>query len=111
MSELFRNLLRDPQSYIDGDYIAGHAFSREQIEAVHLAGLRKRFGERRDWSELLPGCWEDPQEERFGNPVYERQGVQVTQWDFERAQIRSLNLFSSGEISAEYLLAGERTPA
>lgn len=47
MSELFRNLLRDPQSYIDGDYIAGHAFSREQIEAVHLAGLRKRFGELR----------------------------------------------------------------
>jgi hypothetical protein len=47
MSELFQNLLRDPQSYIDGDYIAGHAFTREQIEAVHLAGLRKRFGELR----------------------------------------------------------------
>ncbi len=47
MSELFRNLLRDPQSYIDGDYIAGHAFTREQIEAVHLAGLRKRFDELR----------------------------------------------------------------
>ena len=47
MSELFGNLLRDPQSYIDGDYFAGHAFSREQIEAVHLAGLRKRFGELR----------------------------------------------------------------
>jgi len=88
----------------------------EYLQRCHQLGvrrvvLRKRFGERRDWSELLPGCWEDPQEERFGNPVYERQGVQVTQWDFERAQIRSLNLFSSGEISAEYLLAGERTPA
>ena len=47
MSELFGNLLRDPQSYIDGDYFAGHQFSREQIEAVHLAGLRKRFGELR----------------------------------------------------------------
>lgn len=47
MSELFRNLLRDPLSYIDGDYIAGHAFTREQIESVHLAGLRKRFGELR----------------------------------------------------------------
>ena len=47
MSELFRNLLHDPLSYIDGDYIAGHAFTREQIEAVHLAGLRKRFDELR----------------------------------------------------------------
>lgn len=47
MSELFQNLLRDPQSYIDGDYLAGHAFTREQIEAVHLAGLRKRFNELR----------------------------------------------------------------
>ena len=47
MSELFQNLLRDPQSYIDGDYFAGHALTREQIEAVHLAGLRKRFEELR----------------------------------------------------------------
>ena len=54
MSELFRNLLRDPQSYIDGDYIAGHAFSREQIEAVHLAGLRKRFDELRRQVPVVP---------------------------------------------------------
>ena len=88
----------------------------EYLEYCHQLGvrrvvLRKRFGERRDWSDLLPGCWENPLEVRFGNPVYERRGVQVTLWDFERAQIRSLNLFSSGEISAEYLLAGEQTAA
>lgn len=75
---------------------------------VRRVVLRKRFGEQRDWSELLPGCWEDPLETRFGNPVYERRGAQVILWDFEQAQIRSLNLFSSGEISAEYLLAGEQ---
>ncbi len=76
---------------------------------VRRVVLRKRFGERRSWAELLPDRWDEPAEVRFGNPVFEREGVQVTLWDFEQAQIRSLNLFSSGEVSAEYLLAGERS--
>ena len=51
----------------------------EYLQRCHQLGvrrvvLRKRFGERRDWSELLPGRWEDPQEERFGSPVYDRAG-------------------------------------
>jgi len=71
--------------------------------------LRKPFGERRNWSELLSGNWKAPIEERFGCPVYGWEGVQVTLWNFEHAQIGSLNLFSSGEISAEYLLAGEES--
>jgi hypothetical protein len=47
MSELFQNLLRDPMSYIEGRYDEGHAFSREQIEQLHLSGLRLRFGQLR----------------------------------------------------------------
>lgn len=47
MSELFRNLLQEPLSYIDGSYLEGHRLTREQLEQVHLAGIRKRFGELR----------------------------------------------------------------
>jgi hypothetical protein len=48
MSELFQDLLHEPQRYVDAaDYLEGHRFTREQLEALHLAGLRKRFGELR----------------------------------------------------------------
>ena len=38
------------------------------------------------------------------NPVYEYGGMEVTCWDFTQSTSRSLNLFSDGTISAEYLL-------
>jgi hypothetical protein len=47
MSELFQSLLRDPMSYVEGRYDEGHAFSREQVEQLHLSGLRLRFGQLR----------------------------------------------------------------
>jgi len=70
--------------------------------------LRKLYGDQRSWS-----AWLDPQVlglklegEYRGNPVYDYGGMEVTLWDFERADVRSINLFSSGEISAEYHLIG-----
>jgi MoaA/NifB/PqqE/SkfB family radical SAM enzyme len=38
------------------------------------------------------------------NPVYEYGGMEVTCWDFAQSTSRSVNLFSDGTISAEYLL-------
>ncbi len=80
------------------------------LEACQALGirrlvLRKLYGEKRPWKELLPelnmpqtGCYR-------GNPVYRYRDMEVTLWDFEAAQSRSINLFSSGVISEEYLLA------
>ena len=38
------------------------------------------------------------------NPVYDFDGLQVTHWIFDNTSGRSLNLFSDGTLSAEYLL-------
>lgn len=40
----------------------------------------------------------------LGNPVYEMDGVEVTHWVFEKMEGNSLNLFSDGTLSEEYLL-------
>jgi molybdenum cofactor biosynthesis enzyme MoaA len=42
------------------------------------------------------------------NPVYNYRGVEVTCWDFDRTTSTSLNLFSDGSISTEYLLIRHR---
>ncbi len=39
------------------------------------------------------------------NPVYDYHGMEVTHWHFDHTTSTSLNLFSDGSISAEYLLA------
>jgi MoaA/NifB/PqqE/SkfB family radical SAM enzyme len=43
-----------------------------------------------------------------GNPVYDYQSMEVTVWDFDQCDCRSLNLFSDGTISSAYLLAKTR---
>lgn len=40
-----------------------------------------------------------------GNPVYDYRGMEVTYWNFAQCDCQSINLFSDGTISAEYLLA------
>jgi MoaA/NifB/PqqE/SkfB family radical SAM enzyme len=94
---------------VTGDNGAG---MREFLEACQVLGirrvvLRKLYGERRTWRKLLPrsrlglvrrGAFR-------GNPVYDFYGMEVTLWDFDRAQVQSINLFSTGEISTAYLLA------
>jgi hypothetical protein len=70
--------------------------------------LRKPFGERRRWEAWCDlSCLEGMRERRVycGNPVYADEALEVTVWDFERTESRAINLFSSGEISREYLLA------
>jgi pyruvate-formate lyase-activating enzyme len=50
----------------------------------------------------IAGC--QPVSVYRGNPVYECGGMEVTCWDFAHSMSTSLNLFSDGTISAEYLL-------
>lgn len=71
--------------------------------------LRKLYGESRSWEELLPECLElaGIQEYR-GNPVCSYRGMEVTLWDFETTASTSLNLFSSGLISDQYILANAK---
>ena len=68
--------------------------------------LRKLYGDQRSWS-----AWLDPQVfglnlkgEYRGNLVYDYCGTEVTLWDFDLTESRSINLFGSGEISTSYHL-------
>ncbi len=72
--------------------------------------LRKLMGERRPWDRLirLEETALVPFGSYRGNPVYRSGGMEVTLWDFSQTESRSLNLFSSGAISAAYLLTEAR---
>jgi len=63
--------------------------------------VRKLFGETRDWPILrdLPivGAYR-------GNPVMTYAGMEVTYWDFDLSQCRSINLFANGTLGTSYLL-------
>jgi hypothetical protein len=45
MSPLAEALMRDPLSFLDAHYNEGFALTAEELDEVHLAGLKKRFGE------------------------------------------------------------------
>lgn len=68
--------------------------------------LRKLYGERRPWEELLPVVpnWRLRGTYR-GNPMYGYEGMEVTLWDFDQTESTSINLFSDGTLSTAYLLA------
>jgi molybdenum cofactor biosynthesis enzyme MoaA len=64
--------------------------------------LRQLYGDARRWS--LPTRLRRVGEYRH-NPVYDYAGMEVTYWRFDATTSTSLNLFSDGTISGEYLLA------
>lgn len=68
---------------------------------VRRVVLRQLYGDTRAW-DILPG--RSPISAYRNNPVYEVDGLEVTYWRFEDTTSTSLNLFSDGTISAEYLL-------
>jgi len=75
--------------------------------------LRKVYGDNRSWERLIPnrGYHNLPMTMYRGNPVLDYQGLQVTLWDFAATQSRSINLFSTGVISATYLLSEAKVDA
>jgi len=68
--------------------------------------FRQLYGDPRRWdipSGLTPvGTYRN-------NPMYDYGGMEVTYWNFGRTTSTSLNLFSDGSISSEYLLAKARS--
>lgn len=64
--------------------------------------LRQLYGDTRRWQ--LPPRLQQVGEYR-SNPVYDYGGMEVTYWRFDATTSTSLNLFSDGTISDEYLLA------
>ncbi len=81
------------------------------LSGCHTAGvrrlvLRRLYGDRRRWA--LPPILV-PTGSYRGNAVYDFHGMEVTWWEFESTTSTSLNLFSNGLISSEYLLA-QATP-
>jgi hypothetical protein len=67
--------------------------------------VRKLYGETREW-DILRGL---PVVGSFkGNPVMSYRGMEVTYWDFDDSECRSLNLFADGTLGTSYLLT--RTP-
>jgi MoaA/NifB/PqqE/SkfB family radical SAM enzyme len=71
--------------------------------------LRKLFGEKLTWEELLQGDLELTQKREYrGNPVYRCHEMEVTLWNFEDTESTSINLFSNGLISEQYLLTNTK---
>ncbi len=64
--------------------------------------FRHLYGDTREWP-ILNGL--SQKGVYRNNPVYDYHGMEVTYWSFENTTSTSLNLFSDGTISTEYLLA------
>ena len=71
---------------------------------VRRVVFRKLFGETRSWP--LPSSLAMRRPARYfkGNPVYDLDGVEVTVWDFDASECRSVNLFPDGTLGTSYLL-------
>jgi MoaA/NifB/PqqE/SkfB family radical SAM enzyme len=63
--------------------------------------LRQLYGDLRQW-DILPQL--TPISFYRRNPVYDYDGMEVTYWRFDQTTSSSLNLFSDGTISSNYLL-------
>ncbi len=72
---------------------------------IRRVALRKLYGDARPWERILPsGLGLTPKGRYRGNPVCAFGGMEVTLWDFAASRVRSINLFSSGLLSEQYLL-------
>ena len=76
------------------------------IAECHRIGIRrlvfrKLYGDTRPWN-ILQGL---PVTNMFkGNPVRDYRGMEITSWDFDRSECRSINLFPDGTLGSSYLL-------
>jgi len=85
-----------PNAHQIGEFIAQcHGFG------VRRLALRQLYGDGRTW-EILPGL--EPTRYYRSNAVYDFRGMEVTYWNFDDTSSTSLNLFSDGTISGDYLL-------
>lgn len=68
---------------------------------IRRVALRQLAGDTRRW-QVLEAL--EPGHFYRGNPVYSWHGVEVTHWNFDSTESRSINLFSDGTIGETYLL-------
>lgn len=68
--------------------------------------FRQLYGDPHRW-DILSNL--TPVRTYRNNPVYDYDGMEITIWNFDRTTSTSLNLFSDGSISSEYLLARARS--
>jgi len=79
-----------------------HFLARCHAIGIRRLVLRRPYGDQRQWP--LPTQLQ-PQGEYRGNPLYDYRGMEVTLWNFDQCECHSINLFSNGTISVDYLLA------
>jgi oxygen-independent coproporphyrinogen-3 oxidase len=70
---------------------------------IKRIALRHLYGDDRRWP-IKAFENKIPIKYHQSNPVYDFDGLQVTHWIFDKTSGRSLNLFSDGTLSPEYLL-------
>ncbi|CAF3365288.1 unnamed protein product [Rotaria socialis] len=70
---------------------------------IRRIALRHIYGDDRRWP-IQAFQNKQPVKYHQNNPVYDFDGLQVTHWIFDKTSGRSLNLFSDGTLSDEYLL-------
>ena len=80
----------------------------EYLQTVKEVGIKRvafrhLYGDQRRWP-IRAFENKTPIKYHQSNPVYDFDGVQVTHWIFDSTSGRSLNLFSDGTLSDEYLL-------
>lgn len=78
------------------------SFIRRLAEmGIRRVALRQLAGDNRRWKLLEE---REPTGFYRGNPVYAWHGAEVTHWNFDTTESRSINLFSNGTIGNSYLL-------
>ena len=97
------NTLEDTHHYLE-------TCSRIGVKRVVF---RKLFGDLSSWDytkSFIETCWGSILWEYRWNPVYVIWDMEITLWSFDNTQSKSINLFSDGAISDEYLLE-KNTPS
>jgi len=78
------------------DYISrAKEFGVKRIAFRYVAGKERRWDLFKDLQPVHYFC---------SNPVYVIDDVQITHWIFDKTEMASINLFSDGTISTDYLL-------
>lgn len=79
--------------------------SRTKVTRV---AFRKLAGDMSSWDDTitqLEELWAKNIGKYKNNSIYKIHGIEITLWSFDTTDARSINLFSNGYISHEYLLA------
>lgn len=85
------------------DQVEDYLNIAKQLGIKRIA-FRHIYGDNQRWP-IKAFQNKQPVKYHQNNPVYDFDGLQVTYWIFDNTSGRSLNLFSDGTISNEYLLA------